>query len=104
MFGLTALIQAITRLCNLIAERNQTMSQLDDVLTEISTNLDNISTQLAKGFNEVTAKIEELQAAAGEPVDPAVLDTLHNQVQALAGQAQALDDLVPDVPPQQPPA
>lgn len=101
-----SLVRAINNLVDVLAERNQTMSALDDILTEIAANLNAVSEQLAKGFGEITAKLEELSnaAEAGETVDPATLDALHAQVTALANQAQAIDDVVPDVTEEEPPA
>lgn len=58
-----------------------------------------VSEQLNKGLSEVVSEIQKLkdQVAAGEPVD---LSALESQVGAIAGQAQTLDEIVPDVIPE----
>lgn len=65
----------------------------------LSERLGEVSTQLSKGLSEVVSEIQTLkdEVAAGEPVD---LSTLESKVGAIAGQAQALDDIVPDVIPE----
>lgn len=57
-----------------------------------------VSTQLGKARDEIVSKVEELerQINAGE-VDQATLDELK-------AAAQALDDVVPDQPADEPPA
>jgi uncharacterized phage infection (PIP) family protein YhgE len=87
------LADAIIYLADTIHER-RTMSQLDDVLSGITDSLTEVSAQLTKGFGEITEKLDTL--SAGDTVDPAVLDELKATVATLAGQAQALDDIVPD--------
>lgn len=62
------------------------MSAVDDILA-------GVTDQLGKAKGEIVAKIDELQAqvAAGQPPSQDTLD-------ALKAAAQALDDIVPDVP------
>ena len=88
----------VTYFINTIAKQVEAsiMSELQTTLDEVTTSLSSISTQLNKGFTEVTAKIDELASQAGDSVDPATVQALKDQVAALAGQAQALDDVVPD--------
>ena len=64
-----------------------------EIMSELGDALNAISAQLAKAKDEIIAKIAELEGAIGTiPADAQVI------LDALKAQAQALDDVVPDVP------
>ena len=69
-------------------------------LNELATTLAALDAQLGKAKDEIVAKIAELQFALTDveiPADAqAALDSLTSKV-------QALDDVVPDVVPEEPP-
>jgi hypothetical protein len=70
-------------------------------LNELATVLTGLATQLDKASAEILGKIAELETALLEsevPDEAAVL------IEDLKAKAQALDDIVPDAPPVEPPA
>lgn len=87
------LFRIFKRLTNIESRIGQMATQ--EEVNALSERLGNVSSQLTKGFNEIQGEIQDLkdQAAAGASID---LSTLESQVDSLAGQAQALDDIVPD--------
>jgi ABC-type transporter Mla subunit MlaD len=65
----------------------------------IAVRLSAVSSQLAEGFDEVRGKISELEAAvaAGGSAD---FSAVNAALDTVAGQAQSLDDIVPDTAPE----
>lgn len=68
---------------------------------QIAVKLSAVSTQLAKGFDEVHGKISELEAkiASGETVD---FSAVNAALDSVAAQAESLDSIVPDVVAEEP--
>jgi DNA repair exonuclease SbcCD ATPase subunit len=81
---------------------NKLPKLLGDIMTklsELSTQLVAVRDQLAKAANEIVTKIGELQAALA---DVALTPEAEDALAALAVQAKALDDIIPDVPVEEP--
>lgn len=73
-------------------------TKLEEVMGALEDTLTAVSTQLGKAKDEIVALITDLEGQiAANAVDPATVD-------ALKAAAQSLDDVVPDVPPVEPPA
>ena len=72
---------------------------VQDTVNSIADRLSAVSDQLSKGFDEVRGKIAELEANSRESVDFSAVNAALDKV---AGQAQALDDVVPDAVAEEP--
>lgn len=76
------------------------VEQATQALTDISNGLSDVSAQLAKGFDEITAEIAKLQQAGGTtPEQDALLQSITEKLGAAKATAQKLDDIVPDATP-----
>src|SRR5262245_11419707 len=78
------------------------VSELTDQLEAINNQLTQISQTQTKAYDEITQQITDLKANPVVVDDPAALaaaNAIQAQVDVLAGQTQALDDVVPDQPP-----
>src|SRR5262245_21680378 len=83
------------------------MSELSQQLEGINTQLAQISSTQTKAYDEITKQLTDLKnnpVVADDPAAKAAADAIQAQVDVLAGQTQALDDVVPDVGPEEPPA
>lgn len=65
-------------------------------LSELTTEIAGVSAQLTKAQDEILAKIAALEAAL---VDVELPVEAVDAINSLRGQAQGLDDIVPDVVP-----
>ena len=66
-------------------------------LSELTTAISGVSTQLTKAQNEILSRINALENAL---VDVELPEDAVSAIEALRTQTQALDDIVPDVVPE----
>lgn len=81
----------------LICNNNEVISMK---LNELATQLSGLAVQLDKAAAEIVGKIDELETALADTEIP---DEATVMIEELKAKAQALDDIVPDFIPVEPP-
>lgn len=76
-----------------------TLDKIMTQLNELAATLITVDNQLTKAKGEIIAKLDELSAALA---DTALSPEAEEALASLTAQAQALDDIVPDVEPVEP--